>query len=145
MKEIATFACNEAIKDAGIEKNAIEAFYLGNFISGILLGQETIAPLVANSLGLPKDIPCTKVEGACCSGAIAFRHGYLLIASEGVKKLYFITVTFQTKLKVFRQGFADYEDGILVSLIRRRNEPFLTEFFEALRPFNAIFLAHHQN
>jgi hypothetical protein len=65
--------------------------------------------------------------------------------SEGVKKLYFITVTFQTKLKVFRQGFADYEDGILVSLIRRRNEPFLTEFFEALRPFNAIFLAHHQN
>jgi acetyl-CoA C-acetyltransferase len=81
LKEIATFACNEAIKDAGIEKNAIEAFYLGNFISGILLGQETIAPLVANSLGLPKDIPCTKVEGACCSGAIAFRHGYLLIAS----------------------------------------------------------------
>ena len=38
LKEIATFACNEAIKDAGIEKNAIEAFYLGNFISGILLG-----------------------------------------------------------------------------------------------------------
>jgi len=65
--------------------------------------------------------------------------------SEDVKKLYFITVTFQTKLKVFRQGFADYEDGILVSLIRRRNEPFLTEFFEALRPFNAIFLAYHQN
>jgi hypothetical protein len=65
--------------------------------------------------------------------------------SEGVKKLYFITVTFQTKLKVVRQGFADYEDGILVSLIRRRNEPFLTELFEALRPFNAIFLAYHQN
>lgn len=81
LKEMATIACNEAIKDSGIEKNAIEAFYLGNFISGILLGQETIAPLVANSLGLPKDIPCTKVEGACCSGGIALRHGYLLIAS----------------------------------------------------------------
>jgi len=36
---------------------------------------------VANSLGLPKDIPCTKVEGACCSGGIAFRHGYLLVAA----------------------------------------------------------------
>lgn len=81
LKEMATIACSEAIKDSGIEKNVIEAFYLGNFISGILLGQETIAPLVANSLGLPKDIPCTKVEGACCSGGIALRHGYLLIAS----------------------------------------------------------------
>ena len=65
--------------------------------------------------------------------------------SEGVKELDFITLTSQTKLKVVRQGFADYEDGILVSLIRRRNEPFLTELFEALRPFNAIFLAYHQN
>ncbi|MBM4332373.1 MAG: thiolase domain-containing protein [Deltaproteobacteria bacterium] len=81
LKEIATIACNEAIKDAGIEKEAVEAFYLGNFISGILLGQETIAPLVANSLGLPKQVPCTKVEGACCSSGIALRQGYLLVAA----------------------------------------------------------------
>jgi len=81
LKEIATIACNEAIKDSGIDKNAIEAFYLGNFISGMLIGQETIAPLVANSLGLPKHVPCTKLEGACCSGGIALRHGYLLITS----------------------------------------------------------------
>ena len=39
LKELATIACNEAIKDSGIDKSAIEAFYLGNFISGILLGQ----------------------------------------------------------------------------------------------------------
>lgn len=81
LKELATIACNEAIRDSGIDKNAIEAFYLGNFISGILLGQETIAPLVANSVGLSKRIACTKVEGACCSGGIALRHGYLLIGS----------------------------------------------------------------
>ncbi|MDI6753154.1 MAG: thiolase domain-containing protein [Thermodesulfobacteriota bacterium] len=81
LKEIATIACNEAIKEAGIEKEAVEAFYLGNFISGILLGQETIAPLVANSLGLPKQVPCTKVEGACCSSGIALRQGYLLVAA----------------------------------------------------------------
>jgi acetyl-CoA C-acetyltransferase len=81
LKEIATQACVDALQDAGLGKESIEAFYLGNFISGILTGQETIAPLVANSLGLPKDIPCTKVEGACCSGGIAFRHGYLLVAT----------------------------------------------------------------
>ena len=32
--------------------------------------------MVANRLGLA-GIPCTKVEGACASGGIAFRHGVL--------------------------------------------------------------------
>jgi acetyl-CoA C-acetyltransferase len=81
LKELATMACLEAIRDAGIDKSVIEAFYLGNFISGILLGQETIAPLVANSVGLSKEAPATKVEGACCSGGIALRQGYLMVAS----------------------------------------------------------------
>lgn len=81
LKDLATKACLDAIKDAGIDRKEIEAFYLGNFISGILVGQETIAPLVANSIGLPKKVPATKVEGACCSAGIALRHGYLLVAS----------------------------------------------------------------
>jgi acetyl-CoA C-acetyltransferase len=81
LKEMATVACNEAIKDAGIDRSQIQAFYLGNYISGMILGQETIAPLVANSLGLNKEISCTKVEGACSSASIAMRQGYLLIAT----------------------------------------------------------------
>lgn len=85
LKDIATEACLNAIKDAGIDKKEIGAFYLGNYVSGILLGQETIAPLVANCLSLPKEVPCTKVEGACCSGGISFRHGYLMVASGMAK------------------------------------------------------------
>lgn len=81
LKSMGVAACNEAIKDAGIKRKQIQAFYLGNYISGMILGQETIAPLIADNLGLSKEIPCTKVEGACCSGAIALRQGYLLIAS----------------------------------------------------------------
>jgi acetyl-CoA C-acetyltransferase len=81
LKELACKACLDALKDAGIDKREIQAFYVGNFISGILVGQETIAPLIANGIGLPKDVPATKVEGACCSGGIALRHGYLLVAS----------------------------------------------------------------
>ena len=81
IKELGTIACNEALSDAGVEKKDIEAFFLGNFVSGILQNQETIAPLIANSVGLRKDIPQTKVEGACCSGGIALRQAYLLIAS----------------------------------------------------------------
>ncbi len=78
-KELAVMACREAIREAGVDRRAIQAFYLGNFVSGQLTGQEVLAPLVANALGLP-NIPCTKVEGACASGGIALRHGYLLIA-----------------------------------------------------------------
>lgn len=81
IKELGTIACIEAIKDAGVETKDIQAFYLGNMVSGILQGHETIAPLVANSVGLRKDIANTKVEGACCSGGIAVRQAYLLIAS----------------------------------------------------------------
>ncbi len=81
LKELATLACNEAIKDANVDRKDIEAFFLGNFVSGILVTQETIAPLIANNVGLRKDISCTKVEGACCSAGIALRQGYLLIAT----------------------------------------------------------------
>ena len=81
LKSMAVVACNETIKDAGIERQQIQAFYLGNYISGMVVGQETIAPLIADGLGLSKAIPSTKVEGACCSAAIALREGYLLIAS----------------------------------------------------------------
>jgi acetyl-CoA C-acetyltransferase len=54
--------------------------YLGNFISGPLNGKEVLAGIVADQLGLP-NIPCTKVEGACASGGIAFRHAWLAVAS----------------------------------------------------------------
>lgn len=80
LKSMATAACRDAIKDAGINKSQIQAFYLGNYISGMVLGQETLAPLIANSIGLDHDISCTKVEGACSSASIAMKQGYLLVA-----------------------------------------------------------------
>lgn len=81
LEEMAVKACNEAIRDAGVDKRDIEALFLGNYISGMLLGQETLAPMVAYSLGLNESIAATKVEGACCSSSIGLRLGYLLIAS----------------------------------------------------------------
>ena len=94
VKDLAVNACLEALHDAGVDRRAVQSFYLGNFVAGQLSGQEVLAPLVANALGLP-NVPCTKVEGACASGGIALRHGYLLIATgvcdlvlvAGVEKL----------------------------------------------------------
>lgn len=77
---LAARAAHAAIADSGLSRDLIGALYLGNFVSGPLTGQEVLAGLVADSLGLPQ-IPCTKVEGACASGGIAFRHAYLAVAS----------------------------------------------------------------
>ena len=77
---LAIRAANAAIIETGLDRREIGALYLGNFVSGPLTGQEVLAGLVADGLGLSQ-IPCTKVEGACASGGIAFRHAYLAIAS----------------------------------------------------------------
>ncbi|MBI4379679.1 MAG: thiolase domain-containing protein [candidate division NC10 bacterium] len=78
--ELAVQACREALNDAGVPNERVKAFYLGNFVSEALVHQGSLAPMVAYRLGL-REIPCTKVEGACASSGIAFRHGILMIAS----------------------------------------------------------------
>jgi acetyl-CoA C-acetyltransferase len=80
IEQVAVRAAAAALVDAGIERERIGAVYLGNFVSGPLNGKEVLAGLVADQLGLP-NVPCTKVEGACASGGIAFRHACLAVAS----------------------------------------------------------------
>lgn len=77
---LAVQAAAAALGDADLDPGEIGALYLGNFISGPLTGQEVLAGLVGDQLGLP-NVPCTKVEGACASGGIAFRHAVLAIAT----------------------------------------------------------------
>ena len=78
--ELAVRAARAAIDEAGIDRSDIGSLYMGNFIGGMLTGQEVLAGLTADALGLA-NIPCTKVEGACASGGIAFRHAVLAVAS----------------------------------------------------------------
>ncbi|MBE3563490.1 MAG: thiolase domain-containing protein [Hydrogenibacillus schlegelii] len=80
IKELALEACRDALADAGVAPHQVEAFYLSNFAGGTLARQEMLAPLVAGALGLGS-IPATRVEGACASGGIALRLGFLMIAS----------------------------------------------------------------
>lgn len=80
IETLAVQAAASALIEAGIEREEIGALYLGNFISGPLNGKEVLAGIVGSRLGLG-NIPCTKVEGACASGGIAFRHAWMAIAS----------------------------------------------------------------
>ena len=78
--DLAAGAARDALADAGIEPERIGALYLGNFVGGMLTGQEVLAGLVGEAIGLGS-VPCTKVEGACASGGIAFRHACLSVAA----------------------------------------------------------------
>jgi len=66
--------------DKGLEANAIEAFYLGNFSSDLFEHQGHTAPILADAAGLTP-IPAMRLENACASGATALRQGILAIAS----------------------------------------------------------------
>jgi acetyl-CoA C-acetyltransferase len=80
VQDLAILAADAAIRESGLDRGEVGALYLGNFVSGVLTGQEVLAGIVADGLGL-KQIPCTKVEGACASGGIAFRHAWLAVAT----------------------------------------------------------------
>ncbi|HMB09292.1 thiolase domain-containing protein [Saliniramus sp.] len=80
IEALAIKAGDAAIRESGVSRKEVGALYLGNFVAGPLVGQEVLAGLVADGLGLGQ-IPCTKVEGACASGGIAFRHASLAIST----------------------------------------------------------------
>jgi acetyl-CoA C-acetyltransferase len=75
-------AGSKAIIDSGIDGSDIDAMYIGSMSSGRFVGQEHIGALVADASGFSHlHIPSTRVEGACASGGLAIRQGYLSIAS----------------------------------------------------------------
>lgn len=81
-RQLTTEAGSKAILDAGIEGKDIDAMYIGSMSSGRFVGQEHVGALVADASGFShRHIPATRVEGACASGGLAVREGYLSIAS----------------------------------------------------------------
>ena len=75
VKELGITAVSRALRSCDVDSEDVDALYLGNFVAGMLEGQEAIAPLVADSVGL-SGIPAMKTEGACASSGIAFRQAY---------------------------------------------------------------------
>ena len=80
LRDLIQEAGNKAIADAGIEKSAIGAIYMGNFNSSYLCGQSHMGPLVSEVLGLG-NVPTMRTEGACASGSLAFRAGMAAVAA----------------------------------------------------------------
>ena len=81
-RQLTAEAGSKAIIESGIEGTDIDAMYIGSMSSGRFIGQEHIGALVADASGFANlHIPATRCEGACASGSLAFREGFLSIAS----------------------------------------------------------------
>jgi len=80
LRELALEASLAAVEEAGIRGKEIQEFYVGNMSGGMFVGQEHVAALVADFLGL-KPTPAVRVEAACASGGVALRQGYMAVAS----------------------------------------------------------------
>ncbi|MFC7199826.1 thiolase domain-containing protein [Halospeciosus flavus] len=60
-----------ALDDAGIDRDAVEGVYYGNFMGEVAEHQGHQGPLAAEALGL--DVPATRFESACASSGVAVR------------------------------------------------------------------------
>ncbi|NIM20134.1 MAG: thiolase domain-containing protein [Candidatus Latescibacteria bacterium] len=78
LRDIFVESALNAMKDAGVDK--IDSMYVGCMSSGLFTGQEHIASLLADYLGFNPN-PAVRVESACASGGVAFRQGFIEVAS----------------------------------------------------------------
>jgi acetyl-CoA acetyltransferase len=96
LKALGREALQGALADAGVEKEAIEAAFVGNAMAGLVTGQECIrGQVVLRSAGIGA-IPVINVENACASAATAVHQAcamveagiYDTVLALGVEKLY---------------------------------------------------------
>jgi len=83
-----------AMEDAGID--SVDLITVGCMSSGLFAGQEHLASLLADELGMT-GVPAARVESACASGGLALRTGFAECASGGL---------------ALRTGFAEVASGL---------------------------------
>ena len=67
-----------ALDDAGLD--SVDLITIGCMSSGLFTGQEHLASLLADELGMA-GVPAARVESACASGGLAVRTGFAEVAS----------------------------------------------------------------
>ncbi|MBU2573884.1 MAG: thiolase domain-containing protein, partial [Elusimicrobia bacterium] len=65
LRDIAVESALKAIKDAKVDR--VDSVFIGCMSSGLFTGQEHLASVLADYLGLCP-VPVTRVESACASG-----------------------------------------------------------------------------
>ncbi|MDK1024557.1 MAG: thiolase family protein [Gammaproteobacteria bacterium] len=97
LKSMVAEAVGLALEDAGIDKEALQAAYVGNASQGVLQGQESIrGQVVLHEMGIG-GLPIINVENACASSATALNGAMAMVALGeydvalvlGMEKMYF--------------------------------------------------------
>ncbi len=78
LRELYVEAALKAMKDAGVDH--IDSMYVGCMTSGLFCAQEHLGSLMADYLGV-NPVPAYRIESACASGGLAFRLGFIEVAS----------------------------------------------------------------
>lgn len=78
LRDLFVEAAMEALD--GAKTDHLDAIYVGNMSGGQFVGQEHLAPLMADHLGMA-GVAATRVESACASGGMALRQAFLDVAS----------------------------------------------------------------
>jgi len=79
LKHLAGEAIREALADAGIAANEVQAAYMGNAAAGVIQGQEMIrGQAVLRELGIGR-IPVVNVENACATSSTAFNQACAMV------------------------------------------------------------------
>jgi acetyl-CoA acetyltransferase len=96
LKALGAEAVTQALADAGISQDKLEAAWVGNAAAGLVTGQESIrGQVILRSIGLGK-LPVVNVENACASASTALNQAaamvtgglYDVVLALGVEKLY---------------------------------------------------------
>ncbi len=78
LRQIWVEAALAAIKDAGVD--TVGHISIGCMSSGLFTGQEHLASLLSDELGMA-GVPAARVESACASGGLALRTGFAEVAA----------------------------------------------------------------
>jgi len=78
LRDMFAEAALKAITDAGVDH--IDSMYVAAMSTGLFTGQEHIASLMADYMGMP-GVPAAHVESACASGGLAVRQAFIEVAS----------------------------------------------------------------
>jgi len=81
LKGLAGEAIRLALADAGMDKSALQAAWMGNAAAGVVTGQEMIRGQVAlRDMGIGM-IPVVNVENACASSSTAFQQACAMVTA----------------------------------------------------------------
>lgn len=85
-----------ALADAELSARDLDAAYVGNSLTGVLTGQESMVGQLALDEAGVVGLPVTRVESACASGSAALREACLAVAAGAARTVLVLGVEVMT-------------------------------------------------